>query len=488
MWPNLLRDRKPGLVVAVSTIAVAVIAAADRRINAQIPLALLYVLPAAFAGAGLSRWQVPIFGVFCTIVAELADAFPWSVFQGIPRDALYFSAYTAAGLYVSEMLANRRLERDHLHAVEIEAEARLQAEEQLRLLVATSSIAIVTSDEHGAILHANEAAERLLSGEETQSALRLKGQSLAHYLPALARAPVRGQGHRQLKTMMQCQGVRADLEPFFADVWFSTYTTHEGPRMTAMIIDSSKDLRDREEANLEQVLKGSRLLVGAVSHEIRNICGAIGLVMQNLLARSAKLEAQQDFQALGQLTSALERLASVELSHVKRQASRVHLGRFLRDLRIIVGPSLRDSGVQVHWEPSEDLPTVWADQQSLLQVFLNLIRNSEAALEGVPHPELSLSVTRGDAAVQVRIADNGPGVARPELLFHPFRVEGGASPADQGGQPGFGLYLSRAMVSGFRGELRYEPSTAGAVFVVELLPVDLAKAAPSMAEQESIHV
>ena len=493
MWSSILRDCEPGFAVGVSTIAVAIIAVVDRRINAQIPLALLYVLPAAFAGAGLTRWQVPVFGAFCTIVAEVADAFPWSISQGIPRDALYFSAYTAVGLYVSEMLANRRLEREHLHAVEIEAEARLQAEEQLRLLVATSSIAIVTSDEHGMILHANEAAERLLCGEEAATdpaqSRRLKGQSLAHYLPALARAPVRSQGHRQLKTMMQCQGVRADLEPFFADVWFSTYTTHEGPRMTAMIIDSSKDLRDREEANLEQVLKGSRLLVGAVSHEIRNICGAIGLVMQNLTAQRAKLEAHEDFQALGQLTSALERLASVELSHVKRQASRVHLGRFLRDLRIIVGPSLKDSGVQVHWEPSEDLPTVWADQQSLLQVFLNLIRNSEVALEGVAHPELSLSVTRSEATVQVRIADNGPGVAKPELLFHPFRAGATAQSAgEQDGQPGFGLYLSRAMMSGFRGELRYEPSANGAVFVVELLPVELAPARPAIAEREPINV
>jgi two-component system sensor kinase FixL len=433
----------------------------DRKIHAQVPLALLYLLPAAFAGSGLRRWGVPVFGVFCTLVAEVADAFPWSVSQGIPRDALYFSAYTAAGLYVSEMVAKRRLEHEHVRAVEIESEARLQAEEQLRLLIASSSIAIVTTDERGVILHANEAAEGLFG------AGRLQDHALADYVPALARAPTPSAGRRQLKTMMQCQGVRGDLEPFFADVWFSTYQTTEGGRLTAMIIDSSRDLRDREEANLEQVLNGSRLLVGAVSHEIRNISAAIGLVQANLLQRRPELGGEEDFQALGQLTSTLERLASVELSQVKRQASHVNLGSFLGDLRIVVGPSLRDAGVEVRWEMGNDLPPVWADQQSLLQVFLNLIRNSEAALEGQVERMLSVSAERAGNVVAVRVADNGPGVAAPELLFHPFRA---SHAGDR--MPGFGLYLSRALVSSFRGDLRYEPSETGAVFVVELLAVE----------------
>jgi len=481
MWSKFLNDRKPLLVVTLATLTVALIAVIDLKIHAQVPLALLYLLPAALAGGGLRRWQVPVFGVFCTLVAELADAFPWSFSQGIPRDVLYFAAYTASGLYVSTMLAKQRLELEHLHTVELAAEARMQAEEQLRLLVATSSIAIVTTEEHGVILHANEAAERLFNSPRDAANespnRKLKGRSIAACIPALARAPVRNRNSRQLKTMMQCEGIRADREPFFADVWFSTYTTAEGPRMTAMVIDASKDLRDREEANLEQVLNGSRLLVGAVSHEIRNICAAIGLVLQtvelNLRLQHPGLDLHEDFQALAQLTSALERLASVELSHIKRQASHVHLSRFLSDLRIIVGPSLRESGVSVDWEPREGLPIVWADQQSLLQVFLNLIRNSEAALEDQPQPRLALKVTQSGPMVQLRLVDNGRGVASPELLFHPFRgVDAKRLPGS--GQTGFGLYLSRAMLAGFRGDLRYEPSAQGAVFVVELLMVESA--------------
>src|SRR6202044_3691489 len=96
------------------------------------------------------------------------------------------------------------------------------------------------------------------------------------------RVRIRGAGWEHLPTMMQCQGFRAGKEPFLADVWFSSYMTSGGGRLTAMIVDSSLETRDREEANLEQVLVGSRLAIGAVSHEIRNICAAIAVVQQNL--------------------------------------------------------------------------------------------------------------------------------------------------------------------------------------------------------------
>ncbi len=453
------------MVILEGTATVALIAFADRRIHAEVPLALLYLLPAAYVGTGLSRWQLPIFGGFCTFVAEWADAFSWSVAQGIPRDALYFAAYTAAGLYVSEVLANRRRERAHLHAVKLEGEVRQQAEEQLRLLIATSSIAIITSDDSGSILFANDAAERLFGGGG--EGLALHGKPIASLIPVFSLASLMKRGQRQFKTMMQCEALRSDLEPFFADVWFSTYRTAEGDRLTAMVIDSSKEVRDREEANLEQVLTGLRLLVGSVSHEIRNICAAIGLVQQNLGKRRPELESSEDFQALRQLTSGLERLAAAELSQVKHQASHVHLSQFLRDLRIIVGPSLREAGMNVEWDLREHLPTVWADQQGLLQIFLNLIRNAEAALANTPKPKVSISITRSRSFIEVRVADNGPGIKDADHLFHPLRVSNQTS-----GRVGMGLYLSRALVTSFRGDLRYESTAIGATFVIELQAVE----------------
>jgi len=65
----------------------------------------------------------------------------------------------------------------------------------------------------------------------------------------------------------------------------------------------------------------------------------------------------------------------------------------------------------------------------------------------------------GDS-VAVRFEDTGTGVAHPENLFRPFQ-QGAAS-------TGLGLYISRAILKSFGGEIIYEPRSEGCCFVVVL--------------------
>ena len=452
-WKNRL------VVVCASAVATALIAWLDSHVHHGVPLGLLYLLPMALISTTLGRWEVVVAAALCTFVAEYADAFSWNLSQGSARDALYFIAYAAEGMYISEMLSKGRIEKLHVATLTHEVAARREAEEQLSLLVGRSSVAIITTDECGAIVQANEAAERLFAPDEMRGS-RLQG-TLEALLPALARVPIRAHGARSLRTMMQCQGFRVTHEPFVADVWFSTYQTPRGTRMTAVIADVSDELRSREESNLEQILNGSRLVVGAMAHELRNVCAAIGLVGEGLRQRLPELAESEDFKALRQLTGTLERMTSVELSQVKRSATPIRLQGVLDDLRIIFTPALRDTAIDVAWSAVADLPVVWADQQGLLQVFLNLLRNAQKALEGMDAASIEIMTRCKPSTIEILVTDNGPGIASPEQLFRPFETRTQMS--------GFGLYLSRAIVSSFRGELRYEPTRTGARFVVELL-------------------
>jgi signal transduction histidine kinase len=61
----------------------------------------------------------------------------------------------------------------------------------------------------------------------------------------------------------------------------------------------------------------------------------------------------------------------------------------------------------------------------------------------------------------VRIQDTGGGVANPDRLFRPFQLDAQAT--------GLGLYLSRAFMRSFRGDLRYEPESQGSIFIVEFV-------------------
>jgi C4-dicarboxylate-specific signal transduction histidine kinase len=261
--------------------------------------------------------------------------------------------------------------------------------------------------------------------------------------------------------MLQCQGFRSNREPFVADVWFSTYETPKGTRMTAVIADVSEEFRSREESNLEQILHGSRLVVGAMAHEMRNVCGAIELVCERIDTRNPSLNASEDIKILRQLTGTLERMTTVEVSHLKRSATAIRLQQVLDEVRIIFADSTEESPIEMLWCDAKDVPIVWADHQGLLQVFLNLLRNAQSALRSTDSPRIEITTQRKSNTVEVHITDNGPGISNPEHLF--MRFQEGPRVL------GLGLYLSRAMVMSFRGDLRYEAARPGARFIVELL-------------------
>src|SRR5277367_4503809 len=136
---------------------------------------------------------------------------------------------------------------------------------------------------------------------------------------------------------MQTRGQRENGDVFLADVFFSTYSTAAGPRLAALLVDGSEVLREREEASLQQLLAGSRILVAAVSHEIRNVCGAIGVIHENLV-RKGSLKGDQDFEALGSLVETLSKVASLELKRSVGVSESIStdLSEVLTDFRIVL--------------------------------------------------------------------------------------------------------------------------------------------------------
>ena len=310
------------------------------------------------------------------------------------------------------------------------------------------------------ILRANAAAYRLLGLAKGE----LPGKSIRKYIPALGRVSP-SESRQNFRAEMQCRGERENGEVFLANVFFSTYNTAPGPRLAALVVDASEDLRDREESNLEQLLAGSRILVGAVSHEVRNVCGAITIMHENLV-RSGALSGNQDFEALGSLVETLNRIASMELtqSSSKPQAGMIDLSEALDDLRIVLEPCCHEADISVHWDIPKELPPVWADRHKLLQVLLNLTQNSERALRDAEMKRIDVSASVGKGVVSVRVTDTGPGISSVPKLFQPFQ---------QGAEStGLGLYISRAFVRSFRGELRHDPSMSGCSFVIELAMAD----------------
>jgi two-component system, LuxR family, sensor kinase FixL len=446
-------------MLARAVFLIALIALVDWRVETNVSLGFLYLFPMLMVGVSLRRWQIAVCAALCTFLVETFDPFPFVASESIPRMILVFAAFFGAGLFVFESNKNRALVQKHVADLEIEMDRRLDAEEQLRVLVESSPAAIFTLDAQGVVLLANHSAHHLLDAD----AGTLPGSRIGNFLPALASVPPFSSGTQLFRTEMECPGRRSNGEVFLANIWFATYRTRAGPRLAAVVLDVSEDLRNREESTLEQFMAGSRILVSTVCHEIRNLCGAIAVVHANL-GRDATLAGSEDYRALATLVTGLERIASLELRQTATEAMEgVDLDALFNELHIVIEPSLRDAGIELRWKAPPSLPLVWAERHTLLQVFLNLTKNSVRAMESSEMKILTVATSMEGGHVLVRVEDTGTGVAAPERLFQPF--QSGAE------STGLGLYVSRALVRGFRGDLMYSPRDTGCCFTISLTAV-----------------
>jgi C4-dicarboxylate-specific signal transduction histidine kinase len=160
----------------------------------------------------------------------------------------------------------------------------------------------------------------------------------------------------------------------------------------------------------------------------------------------------------------LREIAAAELLPANRESTpTLTLGEVLDDLRVVMEPQSRELGIPIEWQVPADALVVRAEHHGLLQVLLNLVQNSCRAMEGYLDGVLKVAVLQDAHKVSIRVVDTGPGVAHPERLFQPFQLGADVT--------GLGLYVSRAIIRAYGGNLRYEKQDRGACFVVELRSV-----------------
>ncbi len=440
-------------LIVVAGFLIAAIALVDWATKPYISLGFLYLFPIMMVSGFLSRTQIVGVALVCAVLQEAFSNLPEN--EAVVRLLLSSAGFMGTGLFISELTRNRRMVMTHVEELEGQIKLREDAEEQLRSLIESSPAAIVTIDSGGNVLLANEAAQHLLA----PSGKPLQGQAIKSYLPAL-RTVFKTQPARTFRTALQCTGQRSDGEVFLAGVWFSTYSTISGPRLAAIVVDLSEDLCTREDLSLNYLLKNTRILMSAVAHEIRNLCGAVLVVHKNL-SQIRELESNEDFRALGSLVQSLERISALELGATATPNGEVvELTSVLDEFRILIESAYHESKINVRWDIEESLPLVWADRYGLIQVFLNLAKNSQRAMTSTVKKQLRISAREERGTVVIRFEDTGTGIAAPENLFRPF-LRGAES-------TGLGLYVSRAIMRSFGGELRYEPSSEGCCFAVVL--------------------
>jgi PAS domain S-box-containing protein len=143
---------------------------------------------------------------------------------------------------------------------------------------------------------------------------------------------------------------------------------------------------------------------------------------------------------------------------------------FLTQILLEEGEKRRETFQDATIELPESPPRVTVAANELLSsVFRNLINNAVQHNDS-DEPVVSITMRETDGRVQVRVADNGPGV--PDRLKG--EIFGDEMKGLESSGTGMGLYLVSTLVDLYGGEVWVEDNgSTGAIFCVELDTVDI---------------
>src|SRR6266498_4333069 len=184
MWdlPSIYVPANRTKLLVIAGLLVTAIAVIDWLTKPYISLGFLYLFPIMIVGGYLSRKQIIGVALVCALLQEAFSDLP--AHEALVRLVFSSAGLIGTGLFISELLYNRRIVLKHVEELKDQINLRQDAEEQLGMLVESSPAAIITIDSNGKILLANEGAQQLLA----PGAQPIRGQAISSYLPSLQTA------------------------------------------------------------------------------------------------------------------------------------------------------------------------------------------------------------------------------------------------------------------------------------------------------------
>jgi two-component system sensor histidine kinase FlrB len=238
---------------------------------------------------------------------------------------------------------------------------------------------------------------------------------------------------------------------------FSYFSLGEEVRRLRQELEQERELRRRREALAE--------MAALVAHEVRNPLGSVELFAE-LLANSDLTTEKREW--VVQIQAGL-RILSASVNNVLQFHSPAsstlaptHLGRVLQSLRQLLAPVAVKAEMKLTVDEGAEELWVLADQQQLMQAFLNVALNAfRFAAEG---GRLRIGAKRIKGMAMVQFVDGGPGIT-DEVSKKIFE----AGFTTRSGGPGLGMAVAKRIAEQHRGSISVTSVTGkGAVFEVQL--------------------
>ncbi len=332
--------------------------------------------------------------------------------------------------------------------------------------------AVLYFDQSNKLAYINAAGEMLLE----ISARQVLGQPVDNVLHCL-KGPLKQELERSLTsgvslternlklvlTGNHCVSVDCSITPIY-----------EGDKPDAILIALQqldhhlRISREEQQASQQNV---ARLLVRGLAHEIKNPLGGIRGAAQLLEKELESDELKEYTQIIIEEADRLKLLMDSMLGPNKRpQVKKLNIHSILEKVRQLVQIELPEE-IEIIRDYDPSIPDLYADQDQLIQAFLNIVRNAAQAL--VDRGEIKLKtrierqVTLGNRqsrlAAKVDVIDNGPGVdeSMKEQIFYPMitgRPEG----------TGLGLSIAQSIISRCGGLIEFKSEPGSTIFSIYL--------------------
>ena len=207
--------------------------------------------------------------------------------------------------------------------------------------------------------------------------------------------------------------------------------------------------------------------VAGVSHELRTPLSVIRTAAYNLRGklshRPEQVERygeliQEESEKLARMVEQILRFASNQAGHVVRELQPASAESIVASALDSTRSQIQRAAIDVETKIEPGVPMILADVSALQHAVQNLIEN--ALKYAADARWIGIHVASADCAVQIQVADRGPGIPPDEIghVFDPF-YRGRSAIADQIHGTGLGLSLVKKIVEAHGGTIsvRSEP-------------------------------
>lgn len=334
-----------------------------------------------------------------------------------------------------------------------------KSEEKYRTLVESAADLIFAIDEEGKYLSMNRCASRFFRGEPED----LIGKNISD-LFSKDSAELQMGFIRQVFNTGKNVNVKHPVQVGERKYWFTSNFVgikNENGKVFN-VLGISRDITERKKMEDEQMYNTEKLasvgkLSAGVAHELNNpmaiILGFTDLLLENAEPGSKNHEMLESVekQALNS-----KRILESLLGFVKYREKTEYATDANGDIEkvlAVVEHMMATKNITVERNLAKDLPKVRGDTGHLQQVFMNLINNAVAVMEGGGVLTIVTRLNEPGNRVEIRFKDTGHGIKKEyrEKIFEEFfttkRVGEGI---------GLGLSVCQGIVTKYGGEMTFE--------------------------------